>query len=148
MGAFIVKEGNIECYIWDASKECTAEDKLLKKVSVGAIGAEATDVDVTSMEDEYKRSASGTKDVKAIPIVQYLYTDEYTKMFALWTTGADIKFAFIYKNASGEVFQTINGDAHITNIEMGDAAVDSAVQVTTTIKPDGPLLSDFVAPAA
>lgn len=148
MAGIIALKDNVKLFIWAANASAALADKIGHVVSIGDIGGEAEQVDVTALDSLAREYELGFTDNGTLEITQNLTDDEYADMTAYQTSGEKFNWGLSVANRAGTQVLGLQGAGIMQNVKLTGIDVSGVIQVVSTIKISGAITQDFTIPNA
>lgn len=148
MAGIIALKDNVKLFIWNSEATVAATNKVGKVVSIGDIGGESEEVDVTALDSMAREYELGFTDNGTLEVTQNLTSDEYTDMTARQASGETFKWGLSIADRTGTQVLGLQGAGLMQNVKLTGIDVSGVIQVVSTIKISGAITQDFVLPTA
>lgn len=145
MAGIAVLKDNVRLYVGEAA-ELKAADKLGNIASVGDIGGEAEEIDVTTIDSQAKEFENGFSDEGSLEITQNITDDEYTKMDAWKKAGTTVYWGLATHNKAGDQILGLKGQGVVKSVRLTGISVGGLLQAVASIRLSGEIATDFVEP--
>ena len=146
MAGIIALKDNVKLFIWASDASAALADKIGHVVSIGDIGGEAEQVDVTALDSLAREYELGFTDNGTLEITQNLTDGEYEDMTAYQASGETFKWGLSVANRAGTQVIGLQGSGIMQNVKLTGIDVSGVIQVVSTIKISGAITQDFVLP--
>lgn len=134
-------------YMSEKGVEAKIADKIANVVSIGAVGGEIEEIDVTDLDSgDYKEFAPGFRDSGSVDVVLNFSSVEKIKVVKdAHDSGAYMDFGIALPGEVAELSEKFTG--FIKSFKRNDISSDALIQYTLTIRISGGI-SKFTTPVA
>ena len=142
MAGIATLKDNVHLYIGESSA-LTTTDKIGNVYSIGEVGGEKEEIDVTTIDSQAKEYVPGFADNGSVQIAQNITKDEFAKVKQWVTSGTMLHCGIAFTDAS-ECNMKFKG--FIKSYKLGGMEVGGVLRVTYDIRVSGEI-EDFTEPS-
>ena len=146
MAGIATMKDNVRLFIWDEDKEVTAADKMGNITQIGDVGAEAEDIDVTTIDSLAREYENGFDDSGSVDITQNITTTESSYRASRQTNGDDVNWGISAFNKKGEQIIGLRGKGMIKSAKLTGISVGGLLQCNSSLRINGAIDNTFVDP--
>jgi hypothetical protein len=143
MAGIATLKDNVRLYIGE-SETLTAENKLGNISSIGDIGGEAEEIDVTTIDSMAKEFENGFEDNGSLEITQNITDDEYEKMDTWKKSGVKLYWGISTFNKAKEQILGLKGEGIVKSFRLAGISVGGLLQAVASIRLSGEITTEFV----
>lgn len=143
MAGTAVLRDNVKLYLGETDN-LTAAEKIANIASIGDIGGEAEEIDVTTIDSTAKEFENGFDDSGSLELVLNIVPDNYNKMYDWQTAGTSLHWGLTADNKAGGELLRLKGRGIVKSVKVTGISVGGVLQANVSIRLSGKIEKGFV----